>query len=362
MRASTLIVLLLTATATAAAAQTMSVDPADPIVIEVPLNADPPITFIVNVTADRTTNWIVTGLPKWLKASTTFGRTPAAVTFTVTPPVNTIGASFGTTLFFTNLRTRLGDTARAVAVEVVAEEPKPSPNATWRLDGIVTPVSFTNIGTVLHFAYVATNTGNAPIAGVALLPTLDADCPAGDIKPGERLSCAFDYTVTQTDLAAGRVLDTTALVSVDGLPLALAMPLTSVYVPPLSAANASWQVENVTPTPTFYAGPNEQIDFSFKLTNLTQQPITNYGMVANEFGWLCQGAVLESGASALCSGSHVTDQSDVDAGVFRFGLYIPADSIEVLRLNASAAYTPPYRLLCGDGPCLDDKGGRLVAP
>lgn len=363
MRASlaTVVLLLLLVEA---AAQTMSVDPAHPIVIEAPLNADPPSSFVVNITADRTTNWIVTGLPKWLKADATFGRTPATVTFTVTPPGKTVGASYGATLFFTNLRTRLGDTARAVAVEVVPEEPKPAPNATWRLDGAVTPASFTNLGTVLRFAYVATNSGDAPIAGATLLPTLDASCPSQDLKSGETLSCAFNHAVTQADLDAGRVLDTTVLKSMEVLPPSLRMSLTAIHAFPLVADNGSWRVENVTlPMPTSYVSTDEQIDFTVKVSNLSQQPI-NYS-VLSLLGWLCQGRLLDPGASETCSMSHVTTQEDIDAGIVQLGIIstiVNDDWANRLQLPASAAYTPPYVLLCGDGPCLDHHGGRLVVP
>lgn len=358
-----LAVIALLLLASAAVGQTMSVDPAHPIVIEAPLNADPPTTFVVNITADRTTNWIVTGLPKWLKADITFGRTPATVTFTVTPPSKVVGASFGTTLLFTNLRTRLGDTARAVAVEVAAEEPKPAEGATWRLDGEVTPGAFTEVGASLRFSYTATNTGDTPIAGATLLPSSDADCPTADLQPGEKLSCVFDHVVTQDDVAAGRMLDTIELRAIDEPPPMLHMPLVAVYVPPLMSENWAWRIENITPTPTSFITIGEQVDFSFKLTNVSQQPLTEYSLLAGPMGWICYAVpVMEVGESAICSGSHIIDEADLAAGVFRFGVYVHSAVVDAWLNDVVAAYTPPYVLLCGEGLCLDDKGGRLVTP
>jgi len=202
--------LVLLLTATAAAAQTMSVDPADPIVIEVPLNADPPTTFVVNITADRTTNWIVTGLPKWLKASTTFGRTPAAVTFTVTPPSPVIGASFGTTLTFTNLRTRLGDTARAVAVEVVAEASAPLPKVGWVFEHDQSHPYFRQVGDNVRFIWTLTNTGSEPNYDARIRSDWYPQapyCPAypEPLKTGEEIYCEHSQVASEEDVAVGRI-------------------------------------------------------------------------------------------------------------------------------------------------------------
>jgi hypothetical protein len=99
-----------------ARAQTMTVSPPTPVVVDAPRGA--PAQFTIKVEADRTTNWFVTGMPKWLKVDAGFGRTPADVTFTVNPDLLREGWSYGVTLQFTNTRNHQGDTARAVAVMV----------------------------------------------------------------------------------------------------------------------------------------------------------------------------------------------------------------------------------------------------
>jgi hypothetical protein len=212
MRTVVVAIMALLLLATTAAAQTMSVDPADPIVIEVPLNADPPTSFVVNITADRTTNWIVTGLPKWLKADATFGRTPATVTFTVTPPSKTIGASYGVTLSFTNLRTRLGDTTRAVAVEVVAEESAPLPKVGWIFEHGDSQPYFRQAGENVRFVWTLINTGSEPNNNARIQPEMWGDgpipnCPATPqpLKTGEEIYCEHRQVATDIDVTAGKI-------------------------------------------------------------------------------------------------------------------------------------------------------------
>jgi hypothetical protein len=108
-----------------AAAQTMTVLPARCAVWAVPKGSTG--SFTIDVGADTTTNFIVTGLSSaWLKASPTSGRTPSVVTFTIDTAKLKLDATYGVTISFVNLRNHKGDTTRAVVAMVV---PPKAPNA-----------------------------------------------------------------------------------------------------------------------------------------------------------------------------------------------------------------------------------------
>ena len=78
---------------------------------------------------------------------------------------------------------------------------------------------FTAAGNVLHYSYLVTNTGFAPLLGpvtVADDKATDETCPAvstvGDLDtfldPGESLTCTATYTVQAADVTAGTVTNT----------------------------------------------------------------------------------------------------------------------------------------------------------
>ena len=80
----------------------------------------------------------------------------------------------------------------------------------------VTETSFTSAGEVLHYSFLVTNTGAAPLAGPVVVAddkSTDESCPAvttvGDLDnfldPGESITCTATYTVTVGDVAFGSV-------------------------------------------------------------------------------------------------------------------------------------------------------------
>ena len=78
--------------------------------------------------------------------------------------------------------------------------------------------SFHQVGDVLHYTYVVTNTGNVRLAGTVTVTDdkTTVTCPAlstiGNhddfLDPGEALTCTATYTVKQSDIDAGKVTNT----------------------------------------------------------------------------------------------------------------------------------------------------------
>ncbi len=107
----------------------------------------------------------------------------------------------------------------------------PNDSATYATTGLTlvksaTETTFTNAGDVLHYSYLVTNSGFAPLQG----PVTVADdhttvtCPAvntvGDfdnfLDPGESVTCTATYIVTGTDVTNGFVTNT-ASATADGV-------------------------------------------------------------------------------------------------------------------------------------------------
>jgi len=86
---------------------------------------------------------------------------------------------------------------------------------------------FTTAGDVLHYSFLVTNSGAAPLAGPVTIDddkSTDESCPAvttvGDfdafLDPGESLTCTATYMVTAADVTAGFVTNQ-AFATVDGV-------------------------------------------------------------------------------------------------------------------------------------------------
>ena len=86
------------------------------------------------------------------------------------------------------------------------------------LDKTVTETSFTLAGDLLHYSYLVTNSGFAPLLGPVTVTDnlVTVTCPAvntvGDLDayldPGESLTCTATYTVTAADVLAAAVTNT----------------------------------------------------------------------------------------------------------------------------------------------------------
>jgi uncharacterized repeat protein (TIGR01451 family) len=124
-------------------------------------------------------------------------------------------------------------TNTASATATFSGNPVNSPNdsATYATTGLTlvksaTETSFTNSGDTLHYSYLVTNSGFAPLQGPVTVSDdhTTVTCPAvstvGDLDnfldPGESITCTATYTVTGTDVASFQVTNT-ATASADGV-------------------------------------------------------------------------------------------------------------------------------------------------
>jgi hypothetical protein len=70
------------------------------------------------------------------------------------------------------------------------------------------PSTYDAVGDVIGYSFLVSNTGNVTISGpitVADDKATDESCPAGNLAPGDSLTCTASYTIVQADLDAGSV-------------------------------------------------------------------------------------------------------------------------------------------------------------
>jgi uncharacterized repeat protein (TIGR01451 family) len=180
--------------------------------------------------------------------------------------------------------------------------------------------SFTGAGNLLHYSYLVTNSGFAPLLGpvtVADDKASDEACPSlttvGDLDdfldPGESITCTATYTVQAADVTAGSVTNT-ALATVDGV-----TSNSSSKKVGLAALTIS---KTADPTSTSATGP---ITYTITVTNtggadLTgvtlTDPLTAGGSLAS--GDTTDPGVLNVGETWIYSATYTVTQADLDAG------------------------------------------------
>jgi hypothetical protein len=88
-----------------------------------------PASFTYHLDATQSwVNYFVSGVPYWMDASSTFGRTPADVTFSINAQANSLNAgSYSATITVSNVSTALGTATIPVSLAVTAVGITPPP-------------------------------------------------------------------------------------------------------------------------------------------------------------------------------------------------------------------------------------------
>jgi len=188
------------------------------------------------------------------------------------------------------------------------------------------PLTFAAVGDVVTYTFAAHNSGDVTLSGVVItdpLPGLSAityhwpTLAVGVLAPGERVTAEAQYTITQADIDAGRVLNTATVAgrAPDDAPVQVtdSHEVTSTAVPVLSLTKSG--AGSVT-----RAG--DVITYTFVATN--EGPITLTGVViadplprlsALAYQWPSATAgVLAPGESVTATATYAVSQADVDAG------------------------------------------------
>jgi uncharacterized repeat protein (TIGR01451 family) len=169
----------------------------------------------------------------------------------------------------------------------------------------VTESSFAAAGDQLHYSYLVTNSGFAPLLGPVTVSDSKAatTCPAvstvGDLDdfldPGESITCTATYTVTSPDVSA-KFVTNSAFAAVSGVNSPTASKTVLLVVPPTIAK--SFAAPNVATGAT--------VDMSFVLTNPAGIAMTGLAFTDT----LPAGLTAPNGTTATCGGSLVITGSN----------------------------------------------------
>ncbi|WP_191621435.1 beta strand repeat-containing protein [Marinihelvus fidelis] len=82
-------------------------------------------------------------------------------------------------------------------------------NRSMSLDKTVMPTTYSQVGDVLAYTFVVTNTGNTTVTGISIDDPLitDATCPLTELAPTESMNCTGSLTVEQSHIDDGNVLN-----------------------------------------------------------------------------------------------------------------------------------------------------------
>jgi LysM repeat protein len=188
--------------------------------------------------------------------------------------------------------------------------------------------TFSGVGQVINYNYVVTNTGSSPLAG----PVFITDPPRAPICPdlstvgngdaflnlNETATCTASYTITQTDVTNGSVIDvatanaggTTSNQSGVTLTLGVATGITQTSTVLTLTKTASSQT---------YGAVDQSIDYNYTITNAGTAPLgpTQFVVTDNKFpGPLNCGppnTTLAPSQSVTCTFTYKITQADMGA-------------------------------------------------
>ncbi|MDE1566207.1 hypothetical protein QP431_07255 [Actinotignum sanguinis] len=174
-------------------------------------------------------------------------------------------------------------------------------------------------GDTVTYTFTVTNTGNVPLAQVALsdpkvsglvMTWPDAAQP-GMLAPGAVATGTAQATLTQADIDAGRV-DNTATVTGTS-PHNTQVQATATVTTPLPAAGALTVSKTATPPATIAAGEHVRYSIDVRNTgNVTLSGVTiTDPLLGGELGTI---ATLAPGASQQVTGTYTLTQADIDRG------------------------------------------------
>jgi uncharacterized repeat protein (TIGR01451 family) len=172
------------------------------------------------------------------------------------------------------------------------------------------------VGTVITYTYTLTNSGNVTLRSpytVSDDKTSNENCSAAasPLTPGASTTCTSTYTIKQTDINQGTIINRATATALFGFDTVTSNEATfTVYTPPLyltiTVSESSVYQAGQTITYTYHLYNNTSNNLSAPYT-VTDNKVTNID---------CGGATspLAPGATTTCTGTYTVTQADLDAG------------------------------------------------
>ena len=205
-----------------------------------------------------------------------------------------------------------------------------------------TTPSYSDVGDLVNYEFLVTNTGNVALSGITVNDTQDAPavgadlsavtCPEATLAPGAFETCTAAYSVAQADLNAGSVSDSATAsgspsnseTPVTSLPSTATVPVASIVVVKQVCGS-----EVATDCGPSGAGPwTGRADIPAGNTAYWRITVTNAGEIA------LQGVAVSDPVVAACNSSASTTALAVGASV---SIYCSSPDVTTALTNVATA-------------------------
>jgi uncharacterized repeat protein (TIGR01451 family) len=175
-----------------------------------------------------------------------------------------------------------------------------------------TPSSST-AGATIPYTFTVTNSGNVTLNGIWLQDSrvYSVSCPVSTLAPGASTTCTAMYTVTQSDIDAGSIVNSATVngyAAGSGQNVQATAGTTTVLT-----GSPAISLDKQAGTPTG-STVGSTISYSFIVTNSGNVGLNSVTLNDPRISVSCPGTSLAPGGSTTCTGTYTLTQADVDAG------------------------------------------------
>ncbi|MEN2280515.1 gliding motility-associated C-terminal domain-containing protein [Algoriphagus sp. SE2] len=186
-------------------------------------------------------------------------------------------------------------------------------NAAILVTKTATPIDYDQVGDVITYQIVVTNSGNLTLTNVTVsdpLTNTNQTIPA--LLPSQKVTVTEKYTITQADIDAGQVINTANVSGTD--PNGLAVQATTSATA-FAVQNPGIGLIKTTIAPGTYSTPGDVVEFELIVENTGNETLTNVTVVDPLTGLNQAIGTLTPGQSSSLTTSYSVTQSDIDLGV-----------------------------------------------
>ncbi|HEY0660913.1 MAG TPA: OmpA family protein [Lysobacter sp.] len=179
---------------------------------------------------------------------------------------------------------------------------------------VVSGNPYNAVGDVVSYEYAVTNTGNVTINGLIVSDDKIATvgCPVSTLAPGASTTCTGSYTITQSDLDAGSVINNA---SATGTPTSGTLTPATDSATVTATAAPALTLDKTAVAGNPFDAVGDVVHYEYLVTNTGNVTITALSMGDDRIATVsCPVTTLVPGANTTCSGSYTITQSDLDAG------------------------------------------------
>lgn len=183
------------------------------------------------------------------------------------------------------------------------------------------------VGSVITYSFVAQNSGNVTLTGVAITDPHAGLSPiaprwpgtAGRLAPAQQVTGTASYTVTQADVDAGTIMNAASVAGTPPTGPTVAAASPTVVLAPAPAGPALSTTKSATVTGTGAVGDTVNYEITAVNTgNVTLRSVAVSdplpGLTPFQYTWPGTAGILAPGQQVTATTSHTITQADVDAG------------------------------------------------